>query len=162
MKITVDSLNAEDFERLQKYVSNDSNRYTDGSTSMGYKVLVESVGKTKTTPITTTEALKKYNINVEHVCVCVADGRLTQRELEELMDILYKEHPDILHKPYWDLELPARACNALEGLEIETVKDVTKLTEADILAQKRVGTTTLRQIKRKLSDHGLCLKNDTD
>ena len=56
-----------------------------------------------------------------------------------------------------DLELGARSRKALKHLGVETLGDVSKLTEIKLLACKNFGETSLSEIKRVLSRHGLSL-----
>lgn len=60
-------------------------------------------------------------------------------------------------KPIQDLELSVRAGNCLEAAKIETVGQLAKTTEADILKIRSFGKTSLREVKRKLADLGLSL-----
>ncbi len=58
------------------------------------------------------------------------------------------------------LELTVRSANCLESIHIETVSQLVKMSEADILKVRSFGKTSLREIKRKLEDMGLCLGMD--
>ena len=60
-------------------------------------------------------------------------------------------------KPIQDLELSVRASNCLESIRIETVGQLAKMTEADLLKIRSFGKTSLREVKRKLADLGLSL-----
>ena len=62
-----------------------------------------------------------------------------------------------LSMPIQELELSVRANNCLESAEIENVGQLVKLTESEILKIRSFGKTSLREIKRKLSDFGLSL-----
>lgn len=62
-----------------------------------------------------------------------------------------------LAKPIQELELSVRASNCLESTKIETVGQLAKMTEADILKIRSFGKTSLREVKRKLADLGLSL-----
>ncbi len=62
-----------------------------------------------------------------------------------------------LATPIQELELSVRASNCLESVEIETVGQLAKLTEAELLKIRSFGKTSLREIKRKLADIGLTL-----
>jgi DNA-directed RNA polymerase subunit alpha len=62
-----------------------------------------------------------------------------------------------LAKPIQDLELSVRASNCLESIRIETVGQLVKMTEADLLKIRSFGKTSLREVKRKLADMGLSL-----
>jgi DNA-directed RNA polymerase subunit alpha len=56
-----------------------------------------------------------------------------------------------------DLDLSVRANNCLESAEIRNVRELVSLTEQDLLKIRAFGKTSLREIKRKLSDLGLSL-----
>ena len=62
-----------------------------------------------------------------------------------------------LATPIQELELSVRASNCLESVEIESVGQLAKLTEAELLKIRSFGKTSLREIKRKLADIGLSL-----
>ena len=61
------------------------------------------------------------------------------------------------NKPIQELELSVRASNCLESVKVETVGQLAKMTEADLLKVRSFGKTSLREIKRKLADIGLSL-----
>jgi DNA-directed RNA polymerase subunit alpha len=63
--------------------------------------------------------------------------------------------------PIQELELSVRASNCLESAKIETVGQLAKMAEADLLKIRSFGKTSLREIQRKLADIGLSL-NMTD
>lgn len=56
-----------------------------------------------------------------------------------------------------DLDLSVRANNCLETAEISTVAELVTHTEADLLKVRSFGKTSLREVKRKLTDMGLSL-----
>ena len=62
-----------------------------------------------------------------------------------------------LAMPVQELELSVRASNCLESVNIETVGQLVRMTEADLLNIRSFGKTSLREIKRKLADIGLTL-----
>ncbi len=53
--------------------------------------------------------------------------------------------------------MSVRASNCLESVKIETVGQLVKMTEADLLKIRSFGKTSLREIRRKLADIGLSL-----
>jgi DNA-directed RNA polymerase subunit alpha len=55
------------------------------------------------------------------------------------------------------LELTVRSSNCLESNHIQTVGQLVKMTEADLLKIRSFGKTSLREIRRKLADLGLSL-----
>jgi DNA-directed RNA polymerase subunit alpha len=63
-----------------------------------------------------------------------------------------------LNTPIQELELSVRASNCLESAKIETVGQLTKMTETDLLKIRSFGKTSLREVKRKLADLGLSLE----
>jgi DNA-directed RNA polymerase subunit alpha len=62
-----------------------------------------------------------------------------------------------LNMPIQELDLSVRASNCLESSRIETVGQLVRLTEAELLKLRSFGKTSLREIVRKLSDIGLSL-----
>ena len=64
-----------------------------------------------------------------------------------------------LTMPIQELELSVRASNCLESAKIETVGDLVSMAESDLLKIRSFGKTSLREIKRKLTDIGLSLGN---
>lgn len=65
-----------------------------------------------------------------------------------------------LATPIEVLELTVRSANCLESIHTETVGQLVKMSEADILKVRSFGKTSLREIKRKLEDMGLSLGMD--
>jgi len=59
--------------------------------------------------------------------------------------------------PIQELELSVRASNCLEANHVETVEQLVKMTEAQLLKMRSFGKTSLREIVRKLADLGLTL-----
>ena len=62
-----------------------------------------------------------------------------------------------LNTPVAELGLSVRSGNCLESIKAETVGQLVKMTEADLLKIRSFGKTSLREIKRKLADMGLSL-----
>jgi DNA-directed RNA polymerase subunit alpha len=62
-----------------------------------------------------------------------------------------------LEMPIEALDLTVRSNNCLESNHIRTVGELVKMSEADLLKIRSFGKTSLREIKRKLSDLGLSL-----
>lgn len=56
-----------------------------------------------------------------------------------------------------DLEFSVRATNCLEAAQINTVGQLVRMNEADLLKVRSFGRTSLREVKRKLAEMGLSL-----
>ncbi|MHC4266135.1 MAG: DNA-directed RNA polymerase subunit alpha [Planctomycetota bacterium] len=80
--------------------------------------------------------------------------QLSEEEVEEKVD---EELVQTLQMPIQELELSVRSSNCLESVEVETVGQLAKMTDADLLKIKSFGKTSLVEIKRKLADIGLTL-----
>ncbi|MGA2171494.1 MAG: DNA-directed RNA polymerase subunit alpha [Sedimentisphaerales bacterium] len=76
---------------------------------------------------------------------------------EEAQPTFDKELETKLNMPVQELELSVRASNCLESVKIETVKQLIKMTDAQLLEVRSFGKTSLREVKRKLADIGLSL-----
>ncbi|MCY2933360.1 MAG: DNA-directed RNA polymerase subunit alpha [Planctomycetota bacterium] len=59
-----------------------------------------------------------------------------------------------------ELDLSVRATNCLESEGITTVRDLVSRSEDQLLTVRNFGETTLKEVKNKLSDHGLVLGMD--
>lgn len=64
---------------------------------------------------------------------------------------------EVLNIPISDFELSVRSKNCLEKMNIRTLLDLTKITEADLLSFKNFGETSLNEIKAILVQKGLRL-----
>ena len=85
----------------------------------------------------------------------VAESQITVEEAEE--PAVDEELAQKLSMPIQELELSVRANNCLESAKVETVGQLVKMTEADLLKIRSFGKTSLREIRRKLADIGLSL-----
>lgn len=73
------------------------------------------------------------------------------------------QHELIRHKldmSLAELDLSVRATNCLESEGITTVRDLVSRSEDQLLTVRNFGETTLKEVKNKLSDHGLALGMD--
>ncbi|OHB60465.1 MAG: DNA-directed RNA polymerase subunit alpha [Planctomycetes bacterium RBG_13_50_24] len=91
-----------------------------------------------------------FELGVETV-----DAEFAEKELEE--EVINEELVEKLKIPIQELELSVRASNCLESVKVETVGQLVKMTDADLLKIRSFGKTSLREIKRKLADIGLSL-----
>jgi len=66
-----------------------------------------------------------------------------------------KELRDKLKLPVSVLEPSVRAENCLAAANIQTLGDLVKMSEADVLKIKNFGKTSLKEVKKKLGDMGL-------
>jgi DNA-directed RNA polymerase subunit alpha len=65
-----------------------------------------------------------------------------------------------LQMPISELDLSVRASNCLESAKLTTVSDLVQMPESDLLKVRSFGKTSLREVKRKLTDLGLSLGMD--
>jgi DNA-directed RNA polymerase subunit alpha len=63
----------------------------------------------------------------------------------------------LLSAPIAELELSVRARNCLDGANLQTLEDLVKLTEEEVMNLKNLGKTSLTEIKSKLAERGLSL-----
>jgi DNA-directed RNA polymerase subunit alpha len=66
----------------------------------------------------------------------------------------------VLAKPITDLELSVRARKCMQRLNIETIGELCEKSEADLLATKNFGQTSLTEVKVKLNEINLSLKQN--
>jgi DNA-directed RNA polymerase subunit alpha len=63
----------------------------------------------------------------------------------------------LLERPIADLELSVRARNCLDSANLQTLRDLVILSEAEVMKLKNLGKTSLTEIKNRLAERGLAL-----
>ena len=78
----------------------------------------------------------------------------------EFSDLRVSEDQDeqLLSKSIDDLQLSVRARKCLQKLELRTLDDLTRRTEAELLGCKNFGVTSLNEITKAISNIGLSLR----
>lgn len=71
--------------------------------------------------------------------------------------VMDKAMQERMSMPISQLDLSVRASNCLASAKVSTVGELVRMTEADLLKVRSFGRTSLREVKRKLSDLGLTL-----
>ncbi len=92
-------------------------------------------------------------------------ARLFLKDVEGSMVMRYDEESEkqrdkfqqVLEMPISDFELSVRSRNCLKKMGIRTLGDLTKITEAELLAYKNFGETSLNEIKAILASKNLRL-----
>lgn len=69
------------------------------------------------------------------------------------------EDAGLMNKPVDDMQLSVRSRKCLQKLNLHTVGDVTRKTEAELLGCKNFGVTSLNEIKKALTSLGLSLRS---
>lgn len=68
----------------------------------------------------------------------------------------------VMDIPVTDFELSVRSRNCLKKMNINTLGDLLRITEAELLSYKNFGETSLREIKAMLAQKGLSLGQNAD
>jgi len=63
----------------------------------------------------------------------------------------------VLSKPVSELELSVRARRCLQRVNVVTLGDLIQLSEANLLAARNFGVTSLNEVKARLAENGLQL-----
>jgi DNA-directed RNA polymerase subunit alpha len=61
----------------------------------------------------------------------------------------------LLGRPVTDFELSVRSRNCLQAMDINSLGDLTEISEQELLAGKNFGETSLMEIRELLTAHGL-------
>ncbi|MCK4277364.1 MAG: DNA-directed RNA polymerase subunit alpha, partial [Phycisphaerae bacterium] len=83
--------------------------------------------------------------------------QIVESGTEELQQEVDEELQRKVNMSIHEIELTVRASNCMEAAKIETVGQLVNMTEAQLLEIRSFGKTSLREVKRKLSDLGLSL-----
>lgn len=92
-------------------------------------------------------------------------ARMFAKDIESSMTMHYDENQErnrakrnaILDTPVSDFELSVRSRNCLKKMNINTLGDLLRVSEAELLAYKNFGETSLNEIKAMLKQKGLRL-----
>lgn len=102
--------------------------------------------------------LRKYInpfVQYSEAGVDTVEGEVVAAEAaEEAVDL---ELAAKLDTPIEHLDLTVRSGNCLDSMNIRSVREMVRMTEADLLKIRSFGKTSLREIRRKLADMGLSL-----
>ncbi len=82
--------------------------------------------------------------------------------IDEQQQKLQEKHDAVLDIPVTDFELSVRSRNCLKKMNINTLGDLLRTTEAELLAYKNFGETSLREIKAMLTQKGLTLGQNAE
>jgi DNA-directed RNA polymerase subunit alpha len=88
--------------------------------------------------------------------MALEDKQLQPEEAEQPGTL---EDRGLLNKSVDDLQLSVRARKCLQKLNLRTVGELTRTTDAELLGCKNFGVTSLNEIKRILSGYGLSLRS---
>lgn len=92
-----------------------------------------------------------------------AFAELYLKDIEATQDMYYDEDSarkearvkQLLGRPVTDFELSVRSRNCLTAMDINTLGDLTEVSEQELLAGKNFGETSLTEIRELLAAHGL-------
>ncbi|MCK5226036.1 MAG: DNA-directed RNA polymerase subunit alpha [Planctomycetes bacterium] len=143
-------------------------RYTTENTRVGQKTNYDKLileiwtDGTVTPEMALVEAAKilRKHINSFIQYFELGEKTITDDATEELVE--QEEQVDdqltvLLNTSLAELEFSVRASNCIESAKLETVGQLVRMTEAELLKIRSFGKTSLREIKRKLADMGLSL-----
>lgn len=82
-----------------------------------------------------------------------------QLQVESAPEQAGTEDKGLLNKSVDDIQLSVRARKCLQKLNIRTLGELTRTTDAELLGCKNFGVTSLNEIKRTLSSFGLSLRS---
>jgi len=93
-----------------------------------------------------------------HLGMALEEKHFPSEESAE-QDVTATQDEELMNKPVEDLQLSVRARKCLQKLNIHTIGDLTRKTEAELLGCKNFGVTSLNEIKRGLANIGLSLRS---
>ncbi len=74
------------------------------------------------------------------------------------IDRAVEDRDALLKRPISELELSVRSRNCMTTLVVETIGDLIRHSETDLMACKNFGQTSMNEIRQKLAEFGLMLK----
>ncbi len=102
------------------------------------------------------ERVLRYDSNNERALLYLKDIEATSSmyyDEETLKQQQKLEH--LLSRPVTDFELSVRSRNCLSGMNINSLGDLTRITEPELLAGKNFGETSLKEVRELMALHNL-------
>ncbi len=93
-----------------------------------------------------------------HLGMALEEKQLPSVEIPEQGTVEDKD-AGLLNKSVDDLQLSVRSRKCLQNLNIRTISDLIRKTDAELLACKNFGITSLNEIKKAIGNMGLSLRN---
>jgi DNA-directed RNA polymerase subunit alpha len=92
-------------------------------------------------------------------------ARMYMKDIEATQEMFFDDDQarnqarleQLLSRPVTDFELSVRSRNCLASMNLLTLGDLTRITEADLLAGKNFGETSLVEIRDLMQQHGLSI-----
>ena len=84
----------------------------------------------------------------------LVDGELEDEDAAKAVDL----NAELLNKPVEELNLSVRSRKCLQKLNMRTLGELVKKTDAELLGCKNFGVTSLNEIKKALDGAGLELR----
>lgn len=91
-----------------------------------------------------------------HLGMALEEKQFIPPEMD--MDDIDGDEEGMQAKPIDDLQLSVRARNCLSNLNLRTIGDLTRKTEAELMGCKNFGVTSLNEIKKNLGQLGLSMR----
>jgi DNA-directed RNA polymerase subunit alpha len=103
------------------------------------------------------DAVLKSNPNHERARLFIKDVASARSMFFEDDDTREDRRNAALEVPITDFELSVRSRNCLKKMNVQTLGDLLRVTEAELLAYKNFGETSLNEIKALLASKGMRL-----
>ena len=155
-------LHGEEEEAIELYKSCIAHPPVYSSALMNLAILMEDSGRY--------EASMQYLRRILAINPNHPRARLFQKDVDASRTMFYDEDQAkrmakrnaVLDIPVTDFELSVRARNCLKKMNVRTLGDLVRTSEAELLAYKNFGETSLKEIKDMLSAKGLRLGQATE
>lgn len=83
-------------------------------------------------------------------------------DIEIMVEKEEKEKDKVLEMSIEELDLSVRSFNCLKRAGINTVEELTKKTEEDMMKVRNLGKKSLEEVKAKLADYSLALRSEEE
>ncbi len=146
--IKVDSIFSP-IEKVNYYVENQRNENNELTDKLYVEVWTDGTVSPREALLKALGILKNYTENI-------IKGYSDKDEV--MQEISVQSSSDITTKNVKELNLSSRTLNSLKRMGINTVGDILKYTEDDLITIRNLGGKSIQEIKQKLAELGLSLK----
>ncbi|MFN3995621.1 MAG: DNA-directed RNA polymerase subunit alpha [bacterium] len=152
--IKVDSIFSP-IEKVNYYVENERNENNQLTDKLYIEIYTDGTVSPKEALIKALNILKAY---VESILKGYASESEIVSEKGLFSEPLSSKEKDLMNKNIKDLGLSSRTLNSLRRMGINTLGDLLKYTEDDLITIRNLGGKSIQEIKDKLKEYGLSLR----
>lgn len=142
-------------EKVNYYVENERNENNQLTDKLYLEIYTDGSVLPKEALI---KALNILRVYVDNILKGYASEKEIGNEMGIIAEPLASKEKSIINKNIKELGLSSRTLNSLRRMGINTLGDLLKYTEDDLITIRNLGGKSIQEVKEKLKEYGLSLR----